>query len=181
MFAYLQKLHVIFERVHSFLYMQIASVTGAAAPWNPVLYTWSSSVARAASVWRQWTPSHSRKMSSLAPSTRLRPPSSPGRSSRSRWPGGGTPAPYTPPDAAWNTWCFVYIYIKSHVSIADYIWNAKSIVVAYLRWLYSSRYWRGFILVKMLEWNVKKSASRLYVYAPKVEYSPLRQQYLSCL
>jgi hypothetical protein len=29
--------------------------------------------------------------------------------------------------------------------------------------------WRGFIPLKILEWNVNKSASRLYVYAPKVE------------
>ncbi len=29
--------------------------------------------------------------------------------------------------------------------------------------------WRGFIYVKILEWNVNKSASRLYVGAPKVE------------
>jgi hypothetical protein len=28
---------------------------------------------------------------------------------------------------------------------------------------------RGFIHAKILEWNVNKSASRLYVYAPKVD------------
>jgi hypothetical protein len=29
--------------------------------------------------------------------------------------------------------------------------------------------WRGFNHVKILDWNVNKSASRLYINAPKVE------------
>jgi hypothetical protein len=38
--------------------------------------------------------------------------------------------------------------------------------------------WRGFIHVKILEWNVYKSASRLYFYVPKV-YKYHRQFFAS--
>ncbi len=31
--------------------------------------------------------------------------------------------------------------------------------------------WRDFIYVKILDWDANKSASCLYVYAPKVAYS----------
>ncbi len=46
-----------------------------------------------------------------------------------------------------------------------------STVAAYLQYIVQliTVLWRGFIYVKIIEWNVNKSASRLYVYLPTVE------------
>ncbi len=50
------------------------------------------------------------------------------------------------------------------------IYSTLSGVAAYLLLLYSSYniLWCAFIHVKILEWNVNKSTSHLYIYAPKV-------------
>jgi hypothetical protein len=59
----------------------------------------------------------------------------------------------------------VYLFvINCMVQITNILWRPTFHVVQFLILL-----WRDFIYVKIPEWEGNKSASRLYVYAPKVE------------